>query len=87
MFMYAVGTLPLIHSLHNLAQSTQVWYVYAMDASVCGNLNDIHEWLSQLCSRCPTFGYYPEPFKSFCLLMTDIALKLQIMLFGAFGLL
>ena len=49
MFMYAVGTLPLIHSLHNPAQWTQV--CFADDASVSECLNDIHEWFSQLCSK------------------------------------
>ena len=43
-FMYAVGTLPLIRSLHNPAQWTQV--CFANDASVCECLNDIHEWFS-----------------------------------------
>ena len=37
-FMYANGTLTLIHSLHNPAQWTQIWY--AGDASVCGHFTD-----------------------------------------------
>ena len=41
MFMYAIGTLPLVCSLHNPAQWTQVWY--ADDATVCSYLNVIHE--------------------------------------------
>ena len=73
--MYAIGTLPLIRSLHNPAQWTQVWY--ADDALVCGCLNDTHEWFSQLCSKGPALGYYPEPLRVICLLMTDIELKLK----------
>ena len=41
MFMCAIGTLPLVCSLHNPAQWIQVWY--ADDATVCGYLNDIRE--------------------------------------------
>ena len=80
--MYAVDTLPLIRSLHN---PSQVWY--ADDASICGHLNNINEWLSQLCSKGSVFTYYPEPSKSFCLLMTDIGLKLKdCSVFWVFGL-
>ena len=38
MFLYAVGTLPLIRSLKN-PDWTQVWY--ADDASACGDLTSI----------------------------------------------
>ena len=63
MFMYAIGTLPLIRSLHNPSHWTQVWY--ADDASAGGSLRDICDWFSLLCSRGPAFGYFPEPSKSF----------------------
>jgi len=63
MFMYAVGTLPLIQSLHNPTHWTQLWY--ADDASAGGSLSDLQEWFSLLCSRGPAFGYFPEPTKSF----------------------
>ena len=62
-FMYAIGTLPLIHSLYNSSCWTQIWY--ADDASAGGCLKDIYEWFSPLCSRGPAFGYFPEPTKSF----------------------
>ena len=68
MFMYAIRTLPLIYSLHNPAQWTQIWY--ADDASVCGNMKNIHEWFSELCSQGPHFGYFPKLSKSF-LLVSD----------------
>ena len=82
MFMYAVGILPLIRSLHNPTQWTQVWY--ADDASVCGCLNDIHEWFSQLCSKGPAFGYYPEPSKSYLLVNDRHRIEAE-RLFGALG--
>ena len=63
MFMYAIGTLPLIRSLHNPSLWTQVWY--ADDASAGGSLRDILDWFSLLCSRGPAFGYFPEPSKRF----------------------
>ena len=63
MFMYAIGTLPLIRSLHNPSHWTQVWY--ADDASARGSLRDIRDWFSLLCSRGPAFVYFPEPSKSF----------------------
>ena len=63
MFKYAIGTLPLIRSLHNPSRWTQIWY--ADDASAGGCLKDIYEWFSLLCSRGPAFGYFSEPTKSF----------------------
>ena len=62
MFMYAIGTLPLIHSLRRPSCWTQVWY--ADDASAGGSLSDIRDWFSLLCSRGPSYGYFPEPSKS-----------------------
>ena len=63
MFMYAIGTLPLIRSLHNPGHWTQLWY--ADDASAGGTLFELRDWFNLLCSRGPAFGYYPEPTKSF----------------------
>ena len=63
MFMYAIGTLPLIRSLHNPSRWTQIWY--ADDTSAGGSLENIQEWFSLLCSKGPAFGYFPEPTKSF----------------------
>ena len=63
MFMYAVGTLPLIRSLHDPGRWTQLWY--ADDASAGGALSDLRDWFNLLRSRGPAFGYFPEPTKSF----------------------
>ena len=54
------------------------------DASVCGCLNDFHEWFSQLCSKGPAFGYYHEPSKSY-LLINDRHRCEAERLFGALG--
>jgi len=63
MFMYAVGTLHLIRPLHNPTRWMQLWY--ADDASAGGSLSDLRDWFSLLCSCGPSFGYFPEPTKSF----------------------
>ena len=63
MFMYAIGTLPLIRSLNDPGHWTQLWY--ADDASASGALPKLRNWFNQLCSYGPSFGYYPEPTKSF----------------------
>ena len=63
MFMYVIGTLPLIHFLNDPGRWTQLWY--ADDASVSGTLPELYNWFNQLCSYGPSFGYYPEPIKSF----------------------
>ena len=54
------------------------------DASVCGCLNNIHKWFSQLCSKGPAFGYHPEPSKSY-LLVNDRHQFEAERLFGALG--
>ena len=47
-------------------------------------LNDIHEWFSQLCSKGPAFGYYPEPSKSYLLVNDRYRIEAE-RLFGALG--
>ena len=53
--MYAIGTLPLIRSLHDPGQWTQQCYVD--DASASGALPELYNWFNQLCSYGPSFGY------------------------------
>ena len=60
-FLYAVGTLPLIRSLKN-PDWTQVWY--ADDATACGELASIHRWFDLLLQRGPSYGFFPNPSKS-----------------------
>ena len=55
LFMYAIGTFPLIRFLRDL-DVTQVWY--ADDASGCGGLADIRKWFDCLRQSGPDFGYF-----------------------------
>lgn len=71
MFMYAIGTLPLIRSLYNPTCWTQIWY--ADDASAGGSLADLYKWFSRLCDYGPAYGYFPEPTK--CVLVVDECCK------------
>ena len=60
MFLYAIGTLPLIRSLKN-PDWTQVWY--ADDASACGELTSIRRWFDLLLQCGPSYGYFQIPQK------------------------
>ena len=73
-FMYAIGTLPMKLSLHNSAQWSQICYVD--NASVCGHLENFNfmSGFSDLFSGTSDFGYFPEPSKSFCLILRNIGL-------------
>ena len=62
MFLYAVGTMPLIKLLKNPSMWTQVWY--ADDASACGKLLHLRQWFDLLLEVGPSFGYFPNPQKS-----------------------
>ena len=77
MFMYAIGTLPLIRSLRDPGRWTQLWY--ADDASACVTLPELHKWFNLLCLRGPAFGYHPKPTKSF-VVVTD-RWKMKLLLF------
>ena len=63
MYVYAIGTLPLIQILRSPQSLTQLWYTD--DASAGGLLRDLREWFLLLCSHGPKFGYFPEPSKCF----------------------
>ena len=51
--LYAIATLPLIHSLN--ADVKQVWY--ADDASACGKIQALRSWWDKLVSTGPAYGY------------------------------
>ena len=44
----------------------------------------VHEWFSQLCSKGPAFGYYPEPSKSYLLVNDRHRIEAE-RLFAALG--
>ena len=83
MFMYTIGTLPLIQLLKNINKWSQVWY--ADDSSVSGELSSLQEWLTMLMERGPDFGYFPEPSKSY-LIVNESNKDLANLLFADFGL-
>lgn len=66
MFIYAVGTLPLISTVDHPHCGSQVWY--ADDASACAQLKD---WLIKLMKHGPSFGYHSAPNKSFIVVSKD----------------
>ena len=49
MYVYAIGTLPLIQILRSPQSLIQLWY--ADDASAGGLLRDLREWFLLLCSH------------------------------------
>ena len=68
-FVYAVGTVPPIRTLHELTPSpNQLWY--ADNASVTGELPHIRQWFDNLLLHGPKFGYLPEPHK-ICLVVKE----------------
>ena len=81
-FLYAVGTLPLIQSLKNPSAWTQVWYTD--DALACGELTSIQDWFDLLLQRGPSYGYFPNPNKSYIVVHpSSVASAEQI--FGPLG--
>ena len=71
MFLYAVGTLPLIQSLKGSCLSVQIWH--ADDASAYGSLSDLYQWFELFLSQGPDFGYFVNPAK--CCLVVHNSFK------------
>ena len=63
MFVYAIGTTPLIRAIDHPSGGVQIWY--ADNSSACAPLSSLEEWLRKLMEVGPQFGYHPEPRKSF----------------------
>lgn len=65
MGMYAIGTRPLINTLHertDQSECQQVWY--ADDSSAVGKLRELRKWWDILNEAGPKFGYFPKPSKT-----------------------
>ena len=61
MFLYAVGSVPLIRRLKDVTRYIQLWY--ADDSCAGGSLSSVREWYDKLIFLGPLFGYFPEPSK------------------------
>ena len=72
-FIYAIGTLPLIRSLGQPGEGSQV--CYADDDSACVPLNELKDWFIKLLNTGPTIGYYPEPSKCCLVVNKDSVLE------------
>ena len=70
MFIYAIGSQPLIKSLSSVQQLTQVWY--ADDASAVGSCDSLKDMLQV---QGQEFSYFPEPSKSFLVVDSKSLLK------------
>ena len=66
MSMYALGIRPLIHKLKD---TKQVWF--ADDAAANDSLVNLHVWWSTLLKQGPSFGYYPNPAKTWFIVKED----------------
>ena len=63
MLFYSVATLPLVWALKGNGCWFHSWY--ADDLVCAGSLNDIRCWLDFLLELGPSYGYFPEPHKSY----------------------
>ena len=82
MFLYAVGTLPLIRLLKDTTRYVQIWY--ADDSCAGGSLSSLREWFHRLTMLGPLFGYFPEPSKSH-LIVSESNLENARLLFSDTG--
>ena len=83
MFIYAIGVLPLIKAVgHPSHGGTQVWYAH--DASACGGLEALKDWLTRLLKEGPVYGYLPKPRKSY-IVVNVRSVKRANTIFGPLG--
>ena len=65
MAMYSLGVTPLIRHMSNVPATRQVWY--ADDSSACGSIDNLLSWWRNLTEAGPTYGYFPNPSKTWLL--------------------
>ena len=78
MFMYVIGTLPLIHLLHDPGWQTQLWY--ADDASAGRTLPELHNWFNLLCTCGPRLAIILNLLKVLLLLKNGVGVRLFLFL-------
>ena len=72
MMLYSVAILPLVQALKGNGCWSQSRYA---DGSVCaGSLDDIRCWLDRLLELGPSYGYFPEPRKSYLVVAPSIGI-------------
>ena len=69
MAMYSLGVVPLILRMSEVPSTKQVWY--ADDSSACGSIESLLKWWRKLVQVGPSFGYYPNPSKTWLLVKED----------------
>ena len=69
---YALSTMPLIDKLPTDGVS-QVWY--ADDAAAVGDLGRLRRWWDSLVSMGPSYGYFPNPKKSWLVTKDDLEME------------
>ena len=67
---YSVATPPLVRALKGDGCWLQSWY--ANDSVCAGSLDDIRCWLDRLLEQGPSYGYFPEPCKSYLVVAPNI---------------
>ena len=83
MVCYSVATLPLVRALKEDGHWFQSWYA---DDFVCsGSLDDIHSWLDRLLELGHSYGYFPEPHKSYLVVAPNITQYLASNAFVVLG--
>lgn len=71
MFVYAIGTIPLIRAIDHPSGGVQIWY--ADDSSACAPLSSLEVRLRKLMEVGPQFGYHSEPRKSVLVVKDNIS--------------
>ena len=71
MAMYAIGTLPLIHTLHGIAK--QVWY--ADDSTAASSVENLRKWWNTINEIGPLYGYFPNHAKTHILVKSQHIVK------------
>ena len=70
---YAIGILPLMDAINNVEPVQQA--AFADDLGGAGKLNRLREWWGKVVSFGPSFGYYPEPSKSWLIVKENMLEK------------
>ena len=74
MAKYSLGVIPLIMRMSEIQSTRQVWY--ADDSTACGTIDRLLIiWWHKLVDVGPTFGYFPNPSKSWLLVKEDFMNK------------